>query len=457
MRCVLFAFLCLLNAGNLAMAASLTPRDFAFGCSLPVADEAGIYALDLPLAVYENSVQTGLGDLRVFNGAGETVPHAVRRISQENRQTRQTVPFFPLPGARQHQTTDLSLQVVRNAAGAVVTVDAGTIATAQPQSSSYLLDTTQLEAKLTELELQWRSPASILTVSLAQSSDLAHWSPLVDKAVLAKLTYNGGTVTSRRIPLPSKTLSYIRLDCVDCREPVQLLEVTALSGLPAAADQWQWVRLNDMQSSEDRGERVVEYHLTAKIPVSAMQLRFPAANSLLRAAIETRATTSDSWRHLAQADFYRLDLQGNSLLNPLVYCPPHWAPYWRIRITSDNAGLEGKAQTPQLELGWRPEQLIFLGRGSGPYTLAFGSAKAAAIDTAQNDSLVLAALRDSKAESHIRQVKPGPLQTLGGEQALKPSLSTFSWKTILLWIILVAGVVVLALMTRSIAREMQKK
>jgi hypothetical protein len=49
------------------------------------------------------------------------------------------------------------------------------------------------------------------------------------------------------------------------------------------------------------------------------------------------------------------------------------------------------------------------------------------------------------------------LLTLGGEQALKPRLSAASWKKILLWVVLVAGVLLLAFMTRTLFREMQAK
>jgi hypothetical protein len=457
MRCVSLALFCLLLTGHPALAAPLLPGDFAYGFVLPVTDHTGIHASDLPPAVYEKALRADLGDLRVFNAAGEAVPHAVRRVSEESRQTRQSVPFFPLPDDRRSPTTDLSLRVARNAAGTVINVDAGNIAPTPPQpASSFLIDTTKLAARPTELDVQWSRPSGILTISLAQSSDLVHWSPLVVKAILADLIYNGGNVSSRRIVLPARPLPYIRLDCTDCREPMQLLEVTALSGTPATADQWQWLRLSETLSAEEKGARVIEYRREAKTAVTALQLGFPAANSLLRATIESRSKAGDAWRHVAQADFYHLELQGQPLAGPLVQCPPNTDTHWRLRVITDGAGLDGNAPMPKLELGWRQEQVVFFARGNGPYTLAFGSARAAETPAVQ-DNLVLTTLQNIKAESHIRQVEPGPLLTLGGEQALKPRLSTASWKKTLLWVVLVSGVLLLAFMTRTLYREMQTK
>ena len=455
MKGILLAVLCLLTTGQPLLAASLVPGDFAYGCSLPVTDGNAVHALDLPLAVYEKAVRSDLGDLRIFNGAGETVPHAVRRLPEETEQYRQSVPFFPLPGNQQPLASDLSLRVTRNAAGTILTVDSGSTATAQSHTASYLFDTTKLERRPTELEVQWSGPTGILTVSLAQSSDLTHWSPLVDRAVLADLTYNGGNIAARRILLPGKTLPYLRLDCIDCREPLHLREVTALSGTPVTADQWQWVRLAGTRFTEENKMRIIEYRLEANIMVTAVQLEFPAANSLLRATVESRPKTGGPWRHVAQADFYRLDLEGKSLANPLVHCPPISSSDWRIKVIAENAGLGSNARMPRLELGWRQEQVVFLGRGDGPYTLAFGSAKAAEDDGLLQNNLVLAALRETKSETSIRRVEPGPVQTLAGDQALKPRLSTASWKKILLWAVLVAGVALLGLMTRTILREMR--
>lgn len=462
MKFCLLILLALLGGIHTAAAAPLVPGDFAYGCALPATSGAGVFRASLPLAVYEKTLRADLGDLRVFNAAGEMVPHAVRRIAEAPKEISTSLPFFPLPGARRPLTADLSLRVIRSTEGAVVTVDATENSGQEPLPASYLLDLSGLVVPPTELELQWDGPSGLFAVSLTHSNDLAHWSLLVDKAVLADLSANGGAVTARRIALPRATLPYVRLDCLDCadhKKPLQLRAATALSGTAPAPDQWQWLRLPAAQVSEQAGQRTIEYRMPAKAPVTAVQLGFPAANSLVRALIESRSTSSDSWRPVTRADFYRLDLHDKSLVNPMAHCAPNQDPLWRISVSADAAA----GQTPQLELGWRPEELIFLGRGAGPYTLAFGNAamtepqSASTTITNAQETLVLAALRDTQSESLIHRVEPGPVQTLGGEQALKPRLSAASWKKLLLWAALIAGVVLLALMTRTMYREMRAK
>lgn len=434
--------------------------DFAYGLTLPRVEANGAYSLDLPRVVYEKTTRHDLGDLRVFNGAGETVPHAIRRLPMDEaaEQIRRNVPFFPLPGKRPPAATDLSLRVSRNRDGAVVTVDAGSeTSESRTRSSWYLLDTSRLETKPTALELRWdTSSAAIFTVSLAHSSDLTHWIPLVGQTTLADLNYNGSTIAARRIALPGKPLPYIRLDCVDCREPLLLREVTAIAGTAISPDQWQWLRLDAETTGEGKEELVFTYRLDARMTVTALQLRFAETNSLARAMIESRPSPDAPWQTRAQGNFYTLNLQGKALVNEPARCAPNSDRHWRLRVTSGGSGLGGGKQAPRLELGWRREQLVFVGRGAGPYTLAFGSAKLAETG-AMPENLVLAAMEDTRSESLIQPIEPGPLQTLGGEPALQSRLSAASWKKILLWAVLIAGVALLAVMARTIYREMQAK
>ena len=62
-----------------ARAATLTPQDFAYGMPIIAGELATAYRLTLPPDVYRASVDRDLGDVRVFNSRGETVPYTIVR------------------------------------------------------------------------------------------------------------------------------------------------------------------------------------------------------------------------------------------------------------------------------------------------------------------------------------------------------------------------------------------
>ena len=55
-----------------------SPENFAFTMAMQTPVEAPAYVLAMPHAVYESATRADLGDLRVFNRAGNVVPHVIR-------------------------------------------------------------------------------------------------------------------------------------------------------------------------------------------------------------------------------------------------------------------------------------------------------------------------------------------------------------------------------------------
>ena len=68
---------CLL-AGTGAAYAAERPSDFAYGVPLEADGKEALYEVVLPASAYRGVVRADLADVRVFNGAGEVVPHAWR-------------------------------------------------------------------------------------------------------------------------------------------------------------------------------------------------------------------------------------------------------------------------------------------------------------------------------------------------------------------------------------------
>src|SRR5882757_1987999 len=95
-----FVFIVFFIFAKLACAAE-KPTDYAYGLRIEASGSEALYDVTLPQAVYQGVTRRDLGDVRVFNGAGEVVPHAwrPRRTERADAGASAQLTLFPLKAA----------------------------------------------------------------------------------------------------------------------------------------------------------------------------------------------------------------------------------------------------------------------------------------------------------------------------------------------------------------------
>ena len=186
--------LLVLTLMHVSAAARMGPEDFAFGYRIETPASGAIYELALPEAVYANVIHADLGDIAVFNTAGETVPHAFRRAIQADPVKPEPVKLhiFPVHENEAGLSQQLSLKLKADFRTTLIELDS------KPNTRSetivaYILDVSELKQAPSQLAVSWDSTGDsfITRVSIASSNDLNHWQPRVDGAALASLHYAG--------------------------------------------------------------------------------------------------------------------------------------------------------------------------------------------------------------------------------------------------------------------------
>jgi hypothetical protein len=134
---------------------ALAPGDFAYGRAVETQRGDALQTLLLDLPIYRGSVGPELVDLRVFNGAGEVVPHAIRALADPSEQEGAlvSVPLFRVPGdsalARNPigsvRERDVDIEVAADGAIVRVAADRPGADTTARLPSAYLIDVSQLE------------------------------------------------------------------------------------------------------------------------------------------------------------------------------------------------------------------------------------------------------------------------------------------------------------------------
>jgi hypothetical protein len=440
MRQLLIGALLVMTA--VVKADSLRPEDFAFGAPLETSAEAPLQRLRLPYEVLTALTRADRGDLRVFDSRGEVVPHLLRRLAAgpdtpEHRPLR----VFALEGESGQVPDDLTLRVQRDASGSVLDIrSAAPGAGPRRRVVAYLLDNSRAERPLTGLRLSWDPPARPFLVSLqvAGSDDLRQWAPLASGS-LADLREGEERLLHEHIDVPGSRAKYLRLEWPEALAEVRPGAVEA-EYRAAGPEPLNWATVEAHPVSGEDG--VFRFETGPALALSRLALE--GEDRVLRVVLDSRRSDREEWRHRGQALHYRIDTPTGPLEAPPLRLPDLTGPYWRV-------GLRGAA-TPlsaSLRLGWRPIEVLFIDQGHGPYLLAYGNPRLAP------PSESVATLVDDLERRGLAAKDPlqlGPTRALGGEARLRPEGP--GWKTVTVWLVLVAGVVLLGLMARVLYREL---
>ncbi len=444
-------------------AAAVQPDDFAYGRPLSLASKGAVYRLNVPRDIYATVTQGDLGDIRIFNKAGTVVPHVLRRPQKPQEQLMISIilPFFPL--YRQDARTGqdgLSVRVEKGVDGAVIDVQSeGKQGGDEQELTGYIIDASKHTSRIDELDIAWEAEKTnnVATVSLAYSHDLTHWTPLVPQATLARMQFGGHHISKTKIPLQVQGGGYLRLSWPTPQNRITVQKITAIRNRtkPGPARSWALFPGAPGPDNKKSGAQAFEYDSAAHLPVDRLRLGFDDQNILVQARVYSRSHPDANWVIRQSGLIYDLRFEAETRIrNTLSFgCTPD--RYWRVEIEKGSGG--GWGDPPRVELGWRPDELLFVARGGGPFMLAYGSARLEGEGRDSGSSDLLTHVLGSDEEFLIKEAGLMPQIVLGGPDRLTPIPPPLPWRQWLLWAVLVIGVGLVAWMAIVLGKGMRKE
>ena len=433
-----------------AAAGAERPQDFAFAVAIQADGQDALYEIEIPAALYRSVTRGDLGDLRVFNGNGEVVPHALRARVASVEQARAPVrlPVFPLYGESRGKIDDLNVRIEKRADGTIIGIQNQAKPRGEKILRGYLLDAAGSKFPYRTLRLDWRGDSSSFVgkVRVDGSDDLAAWINLADNAALARLTFDGQQVRRDRVELRLAQVKYLRISWPENQAALDALNVLAEPAATMVASPRIWQNVTGSPAAGKAGE--YSYDLGGFIPVDRLRVELPQINSLVQLQIFSRAKTNDNWQSALSAVAYRLRDHETEVTSPEIALPVNNARYWLLRVDQKGGGVGSGA--PGLQIGWVAQKLVFAARGAGPFQLAYGSSvvKPAAFAI---ESLVPG--YNSESEFKIKPATLGAQITLAGAAQLR---APWNYQKIALWAVLIIGVGLLAWMALRLSRQIAK-
>jgi hypothetical protein len=437
---------------------SPAPAEFAFRAPLALPADAALARTEVPAPALLRLQSSDARDLRIFNGGGEPAPFAFMQPprAQPAPPRDRTASFAALPlfsgsvGARPRGSTEVR---IADAGGRSVWVkmDGGDVAGA-PRLDSVLFATRDEKRVLSGIEVQATLPANTpVRMSVSSSEDLAQWSVLPVRGRLYRFDGADAPVNmtlefDRPVLLEGR---YLRLDW----SGQEGVSVTSVTGLVAQAAKDAARVSAELPEPKAAGSGALEITTGFSTPIAALALTTSKANALVPVRILGRNEPSASWRQLGQTVVYRLGPAGSEAVNPPVAL--HGASARWLRIESTN-GIDLATAQLKASAEFRPLQLVFVASGVAPFELAAGRANTTA------GALPLPTIAGTLG---TRKVEDLPVATVGTPvlQATGEGGPLARWwpgghgpgKTAVLWAVLLAGVLVLAVVAWSLLRQLK--
>jgi Protein of unknown function (DUF3999) len=457
---------CLISSVS-AWADANTAASYTLRLPLNVAANAALQRLILPAEALVRLQSNNYSDVRVFNSQGQSVPIALASVAahMQTQQAQVTLQAYPIMGEKGVLSTfgseGVSLRIEERQGTRVVQIDtAASKANAKAENKNIqgvLLDARAVLAPAVSIDLDVDLPvAQPITFNVQASKDLKNWRSLSDTVLYrAAESAASGELGSQRMSLSFSDLKdhYLRITWQG--ETAQSAPVLVRGAT---------LTTSQSNSSKSRVSALIvtpaltsahelSFALPFATPLAALKIKAPGANVLIPVRVLGRNDRNQAWTLLASTVLYNIVTNGTEQSSSAVELGG--IAYKDIKIEADKK-TAGFSAAPEVSALFEPTQVIFLASGSAPFTLAAGLSGAASAylplpslmpgyQSGQENALPMASLNVPAHALNAPAV------------AAQNSVNTPPTRSLVLWVILLAGVVLLGLMAWSLMKQSKAK
>lgn len=466
----LFPLMCLLfgplDAQAEAPNDTLTMSDFAFSMAIEPDSEAPVQTIILPQRVYQALTRQDQGDMRIYDAAGQEVPHAIRPLASNPggmgvHGKSGALPFFPISEAMTSaKSGNVTVEVIKYKNGrrkkTTLTLDGEEAKLGEEAVVALIVDASRAPGPIVALHLSMkRSDKSfVLPIQIEASTDLGRWRSIGTVQPLAQLRYETHRIEQYRVTLPQVKAPYLRISWGDQALPVAFRRVFVETLRPRATPALATITLEGTRDADTPNQ--VNFDLgSAAIPVVQANILVHDSNTLFSGDVKVFRPQNEQPYTIKKDTFFNVLFDGTTIQNQPFKLNHLQKRHWRL--VADNKGGGIGQSTPSLALSYYPSQLMFLARGEAPYTLAYGSHKAGYSRFGANE--ILSILPDDRRDDlPLNTATLGPEIKIGGEAARTkpPPPPPSKGPVVLLWCVLIGGVVVLLWFVRKLAKDLKQ-
>ena len=425
----------------------LVPKDFAFGYEVVPAPNQSFQRVEITQKIYQSTRQHDLSDIVVFNRASEVLPSKILVVPPkiiEEKSKPVKAKYFPIYVKSLSDLRSGRIKIDTRRDGAIIKVSYKHGKKWKNEISSYIIDASKIknpiEAIILDLDL---TQSQTLSVTVQGSQKLKSWSH-VQTDILADLKFNDENLKKDRISIGNRNYKYYRVYWMD--PSVQAKSIQLQFGKIKIQDQKDIQWKNSLHLK--REDQTFIYDTGGSFPTREIQIELAEKNSFVKFKWESSTNPTGPWVYRGSKQFYKIVRNGNPLENSSLKVSARRDRYWRATLIGSPDGI-GKS-VPEFKIGWRPEEILFLSRGRGPFVLAFGSADSSYKSNFQFETNL------TKSTSKLHSL--GKSFSLGGLSKLTSQADPrIKWTQWVLWGILFFAVACLGMMALHLFKTLKQE
>ncbi len=419
------------------------PENYAFQAQLSLAEDS-LQRVVLPSRIVESLALPDYGDIAVYNADGKLMPQLVIATPDRVSEHRVELPFHQFDRFSKSRSRTVTRREQNRQDGQLSELATTEVVTIDSVRKDYLVEL-QPDGRrhgYDSIELDWRhQPASqVLKIRVEAGDELDRLGTLIAQKSLTNTESSDREWRSlTRVPGKQR---YLRLTALNEVESFELRGVTGhYSETTPPPDLVLEI------TPERLGEDGVDYYqvtLPSAVRPEAMRILPAEPNSILRGDLYLKTGNSDQHSRYLR-NFRQHNLAGDDIKAAAPLKLPR-NRFTEIRFTATD--YSGAA--PSVELIYPQQELVFLGDGRGPYTLAWGNHDV----TSPPPSLRgLVEVEQARVKNAITAVELLAVEEAGGVSRLRPE-AVLPWKKWLLWASLIAAALIAGRMAFKLYREM---
>ncbi|QLQ34215.1 MAG: DUF3999 family protein [Candidatus Thiothrix singaporensis] len=365
------------------------------------------------------------------------------------------MPFFPLEPDKAASPAEikLELQQVGDAQHWRIDTHQQEASPASKPVTQYIIRNAAPQAgSLCQLRLDWQQSAAnrVLPFTLETSQDLDQWDTLASLSV-SRLQHADASLENRQVEISCTRAAYLRLSWQQPQADVLLTQVQGVYS-QEVRQKSDWFTLNRQDIVVAGKGAEWRFDNPGILSISQIRLTPPASGLMYSGSVYSRAAQQpgekEQWQYRGSLNQYRLTLDNTEVRSAPDGLVVSRDPFWKISL--DNPGSLPSANLPEISLGWQPDSVLFWRRASRLYAGLWQSGH-----WRRGQGNLTDAFRELQARGlQPEQVSLGEAHPLGDIE-LHPN--PFPWKLLAMWLVLIAGTLLMGYMAYSLYRQMNKQ